>query len=114
MGGSVGKIGSGNPYVYAGNEPNMETDPSGRDCVDSIFGNGFSLLSALSAILGAVWWGVAYIESLAVEVTVGSPAAVLVAIAESALVLAGMYAAMHVIKYYGNNIGHDCVGHDIV
>ena len=31
IGGSVGKIGSGNPYVYAGNVPNMATDPSGRN-----------------------------------------------------------------------------------
>ena len=31
VGGSVGKIGSGNPYVYADNVPNMFTDPSGRD-----------------------------------------------------------------------------------
>ncbi len=30
VGGSIGKIGSGNPYVYAGNEPNMQVDPSGR------------------------------------------------------------------------------------
>ncbi len=31
VGGSVGKIGSGNPYVYADNVPTMLTDPSGRD-----------------------------------------------------------------------------------
>ena len=30
VGGSVGKIGSGNPYVYAGDEPNMDTDASGK------------------------------------------------------------------------------------
>ena len=26
----MGKIGSGNPYVYADNEPTMQVDPSGR------------------------------------------------------------------------------------
>ncbi len=30
VGGSVGKIGSGNPYVYADNMPNMQTDSSGK------------------------------------------------------------------------------------
>jgi RHS repeat-associated protein len=30
VGGSIGKIGSGNPYVYGGNVPTMQVDPSGR------------------------------------------------------------------------------------
>jgi len=31
VGGSLGNVNSTNPYVYAGNEPTMQTDPSGRN-----------------------------------------------------------------------------------
>ena len=34
MGGSVGKVNSGNPYMYANNVPVMQTDPSGRNALD--------------------------------------------------------------------------------
>ena len=37
MGGSVGKVGSGNAYVYADNAPVMLTDPSGKGVLDCLF-----------------------------------------------------------------------------
>jgi len=59
IGGSVGKIGSGNPYVYVNNVPNMATDPSGRDVWDCILawvivvGLGATLVSLIGALLFA-------------------------------------------------------------
>jgi RHS repeat-associated protein len=47
IGGSVGKIGSGNPYVYADNEPNMQVDPSGK-------GDPFDCFIAWLTAIGAV------------------------------------------------------------
>ncbi len=62
IGGSVGKIGSGNPYVYAGDEPNIKTDPSGRDpitqrgligaCLGAAV--GAAVIAALSIAIGIV------------------------------------------------------------
>ena len=46
----MGKIGSGNPYVYAGNVPNMLTDPSGRDCItDALLATAGGILAAFTA-----------------------------------------------------------------
>jgi len=62
VGGSVGKIGSGNPYVYAGNVPNMQVDPSGRDPITQrgLIGQclgaavGAAVIAAFSIAIGIV------------------------------------------------------------
>ncbi len=52
VGGSVGKIGSGNPYVYAGDVPNMQVDPSGRaTCIGQLTGGIPILAGSVIAIL---------------------------------------------------------------
>ena len=59
VGSSVGKIGSGNPYVYAGNAPNMLVDPTGRDVIDCILafaviiGLAITVVSLLGLVLFA-------------------------------------------------------------
>jgi RHS repeat-associated protein len=59
VGGSVGKIGSGNPYVYAGNVPTMQVDPSGRDvsfaCTQALAFAGF--LGSLGLVGGDILLG---------------------------------------------------------
>ena len=45
VGGSLGNVNSTNPYVYAGNVPNMLVDPTGRDSV--------SLQGEIGACIGA-------------------------------------------------------------
>ena len=45
VGGSVGKIGSGNPYVYADNEPTMQVEPSGRGDFWACFWFGFDSIA---------------------------------------------------------------------
>ncbi len=49
VGGSVGKVGSGNAYVYAGDAPVMRTDPSGQNSLQT---NAF--LCVAGAALGIV------------------------------------------------------------
>jgi hypothetical protein len=51
VGGSVGKVGSGNAYVYADDMPVMMTDPSGKiACSDSVIGNGIEwIFTAVAA-----------------------------------------------------------------
>ena len=51
--------GSGNPYVYAGNAPNMQVDPTGRDVIDCILafaviiGLAITVVSLLGLVLFA-------------------------------------------------------------
>ena len=54
VGGSVGKIGSGNPYVYAGNVPTMQVDPSGRDCPTAIW-EGIAAVADNATITGVIY-----------------------------------------------------------
>jgi len=71
VGGSVGKIGSGNPYVYADNVPNVATDPSGRlSCIDTI------VLAAV-AVYGAADFGEAV--AIAASTAVAGPLGFLLA-----------------------------------
>jgi len=53
VGGSVGKIGSSNPYVYAGNEPTMQVDPSGRDTTSEV-NCVFTAIVSATALLGGL------------------------------------------------------------
>ena len=48
VGGTVGNPNSGNPYVYANDEPNMLVDPTGRDT------NPSAIATCLAAAAGAV------------------------------------------------------------
>ena len=56
-------IGSGNPYVYAGNEPNMQVDPSGRFNVTP--GCIFALIAGVSTIVATASTAVTQIQGYA-------------------------------------------------
>ena len=54
VGGSLTEMVKVNPYVYAGDDPVNEVDPSGRDgiaCYAAIFGAGAALIASLIVIL---------------------------------------------------------------
>ena len=56
-GGSVGKVGSGDAYVYADNAPVMTTDPSGKDANPLLCGLTWASIllgAALGTIVSAV------------------------------------------------------------
>jgi RHS repeat-associated protein len=66
VGGSIGQVGSGNAYVYAGDAPVMQTDPSGRlnigaqlikACIEGAIGTDAVLLiaAALANIFSIVF-----------------------------------------------------------
>lgn len=50
-GGSVGKVGSGDAYVYADDAPVMLTDPTGRDCFETALIVIFSSIVLVGAII---------------------------------------------------------------
>ena len=60
IGSSVGKIGSDNPYVYAGNVPNMQVDPSGRATLRGLVGSclagaaGAAVVTIIGLALGII------------------------------------------------------------
>ena len=70
VGGSVGKVGSGNAYVYADNAPVMLTDPSGKGVLDCLFQlasyGAFSislqelLIGGVSAAVAAIFVGTGF------------------------------------------------------
>ena len=100
VGGSVGKIGSGNPYVYADNVPNMRVDPSGRDCsyVDN------ATLDAIA--IAYIVYGAEYlILSLFADATVfGLPVGAVLGTIGILLTLEGTIALWYLSKYYPNGL----------
>ena len=56
VGGSIGKAGSGDAYVYADDAPVMMTDPSGRDAVGCFFSWIVSIADVISVIGTLVWF----------------------------------------------------------
>ena len=104
IGDSVGKIGSGNPYVYADNVPTMQVDPSGRD----------TCLYFSNEALDTLAWGLIGIGGelgiIAVFLTVtvfGIPAAAIFASLGIIVGLVGTYILWYVDKYYPNG-GNVC------
>ena len=72
VGGSVGKVGSGDAYVYADNAPVMTTDPSGRaTCFNQLGGASTILLFSAIAIVALVAAPVALLTTVALIGAVG-------------------------------------------
>ena len=65
VGGTVGNPNSGNPYVYANDEPNMLTDPTGRDSNPLLCGLTLGLAAA-GIILGG-WIAISALATVGTE-----------------------------------------------
>ena len=97
VGGSVGKVGSGNAYVYADDAPVMKTDPSGRA----------ACLYFSNAALDTIGWGIEGIGTeMAIIGAIGSlivpPLGVLFLVGSALELALGAFLVWYVDKYEPN------------
>ncbi len=92
---------SGNPYVYAGNEPNMRVDPSGRGCFDTIVTNTAEFLA------DAVFVGGVGVALLALLGSATGPVGVMAALAVIIVAVTGYIIKVIAVNKY-NNIASVC------
>jgi RHS repeat-associated protein len=90
VGGSVGKIGSGNPYVYADNVPNMQTDPSGRFTIQCVVAFAATTLDVIYAAISGSPALIALYDAIVTE-AVTSAIAGAAALAGLGLIVAGLF-----------------------
>ena len=101
IGGSVGRIGSGNPYVYAGNVPTMKVDPSGRSNCSSVSNADLDAIAWAWIIYGAEYEILGFVADATV---LGLPAGFVFGVLGIIIALEGTFMLWYFDKYYPNGM----------